>query len=1024
MGARLKEVSCSALGQFFRRAEAEGVPLERLTDGVGYPLEYLRNKHERFEWTNFVHFMDNAHRIWTEEQLFQIGAAWIRSPFFRAFAVVARLLFSPRDVYRFINKAGSGAGNQTFACIKPTHLEPGPNHVVLEMRLPDDYPRSRAFWVTTQGGLGAIPQLMGLKPARVELKEMPWGARYDIYYPKGGAWLAFLLRLITWPFTIRSAARELQEANEVLKARYDELDEARAKLALQATQLSVAHTISQLIHRDLDVDRTLQAMAEALVKAGAYVGARVHLSAVADDKLIELVAAEGEQPSAAGISSTLQSRGRVMGDVTVWHRPDDDPRERAQLLEFVLPTLSMALENAISYRELSQYGDTLELRVAERTAELVQARDQLAQTVRSLEEAQEVRDRIFANINHEIRTPLTLVHLAVSDVKVRLGGALDARTLQQLDGIEMSTRKLLRLVDDLLILASGRESKLRLKIAAVDLARLLDIVVATWRPVAEQKGLSIAFGGPARCVRNVDEEKLERVVTNLISNAIKFTPSGGSIHVELAEDASGVAIAVRDTGIGIDDDLKKRLFGRFEQGRPAVHAGARGSGIGLSIVKELIEAHGGQVSVENPRGGGSVFRVFLPAGAQPRVTIDDGDSHNSGAPLRLVPDDFDSGRSVSALPRVLEPPGSPLATVLVAEDDRLVAEALGALLAEKYRVVLAGDGLTALRMAQQHMPDLLVSDVGMPGMDGLELTRRFRELPGNRLAPVVLLTAFANITDRLQGFDAGAIDYIVKPFEPAELLARVHSQLELRALALRLHQSEKLAALGTLSAGLAHEMRNPANAIVNAIEPLSELLPAELRQEEHAVAQLVGVLRECATQIAMLSRQLLGFRRPGDLEYQRTSVGDVVARANALTSQLFKSVALREELDYKGPLDCAAPLLTQVLSNLLENGAHAAGAGGWVKVRSELAGDRVVIEVSDSGPGVPPALRERIFEPFFTTKPPGSGTGLGLTMARQIVERHGGRLEVREAARGTLFHIEVPLLAQPGQGQKQRGGGR
>src|SRR5439155_23309000 len=164
------------------------------------------------------------------------------------------------------------------------------------------------------------------------------------------------------------------------------------------------------------------------------------------------------------------------------------------------------------------------------------------------------------------------------------------------------------------------------------------------------------------------------------------------------------------------------------------------------------------------------------------------------------------------------------------------------LLQREYRVILAGDGLTALRMAQQHLPDILVSDVGMPGMDGLEMTRRFRELPGNRLARVVLLTAFANLSARLQGFGAGAIDYIVKPFEPAELMARIHSQLELRTLALRLSQSEKLASLGTLSAGLAHEMRNPANAIVNAIEPLAELLPPELRPEEHPVNQLLGVL--------------------------------------------------------------------------------------------------------------------------------------------------------------------------------------
>ncbi|MCU1281832.1 MAG: two-component sensor histidine kinase, partial [bacterium] len=241
---------------------------------------------------------------------------------------------------------------------------------------------------------------------------------------------------------------------------------------------------------------------------------------------------------------------------------------------------------------------------------------------------------------------------------------------------------------------------------------------------------------------------------------------------------------------------------------------------------------------------------------------------------------------------------------------------------------------------------------------------------------------------------------------------------------LRLNESEKLASLGTLSAGLAHEMRNPANAIVNAIEPLNELLPAELRQEDHPVAQLIGVLRECAMQIALLSRQLLGFRRPGELEYQRTTVADIISRAHALTSPLFKTIALREELGYKGPLDCAAPLLTQVLSNLLENGAHAAGSGGWVKLSSRTEGDRLVLEVNDSGAGVPSALRERIFEPFFTTKPPGSGTGLGLTMARQIIERHCGILDVRETVGGTLFHIEVPLRAHGGQSQQQRGGGR
>ena len=288
-------------------------------------------------------------------------------------------------------------------------------------------------------------------------------ALYEIVHPVGGGFLSWFRKALLWPISIRAAARELKDAHEVLEKRYAELAGARAVLALQATQLSVAHTISQLIHRDLDVERTLHAMAEALVNAGGYAAADVHLSTVVDNSLVELRATEGEKTAGEPILAALLSRGRVIGDVRVWHAPEHDPRERGQLLEFVLPTLSMALDNAISFRELAQYRDSLELRVAERTAELRRRATSWPQTVRSLEEAQEVRDRIFANINHEIRTPLTLVQLAVSDVKRRLRRRSTTARMHQLDGIEMSTRKLLRLVDDLLLLASGREGKLRLE---------------------------------------------------------------------------------------------------------------------------------------------------------------------------------------------------------------------------------------------------------------------------------------------------------------------------------------------------------------------------------------------------------------------------------------------------------------------------------------------------------------------------------------------------------------------------------
>ena len=324
-------------------------------------------------------------------------------------------------------------------------------------------------------------------------------------------------------------------------------------------------------------------------------------------------------------------------------------------------------------------------------------------------------------------------------------------------------------------------------------------------------------------------------------------------------------------------------------------------------------------------------------------------------------------------------------------------------------MLTAPDGLAAFELAAIHAPDLLVTDIAMPGIDGIELTKRFRALEGTRMAPVLVLTTFGGIGDKLAGFDAGAVDYIHKPFEPAELRARVRSQLALRSLALQLLETEKLAALGTLSAGLAHEIRNPANGIVNAVGPLRTLLPPEAIAPDTPAAQLLDVIEHCSRQVASLSRELLGFKRGVELKRQPVEVETLLRRVKSTIRHALSGIEVRERLDYRGPIRCAEPLLAQVLTNLLENGAHAAGKGGWVELKTSLEAQRVIIELSDSGPGVSDELRERIFEPFFTTKPAGKGTGLGLSTARDIVLRHGGSLDVRHASGHTIFRLEMPL---------------
>jgi signal transduction histidine kinase len=184
-------------------------------------------------------------------------------------------------------------------------------------------------------------------------------------------------------------------------------------------------------------------------------------------------------------------------------------------------------------------------------------------------------------------------------------------------------------------------------------------------------------------------------------------------------------------------------------------------------------------------------------------------------------------------------------------------------------------------------------------------------------------------------------------------------------------------------------------------------LPDELIGPETGPGQLIDVMKSCADQIGFLTRQLLGFRSNSMLELRPASLPQLVQRAVKVSHRALNGVDVRTRIDNDAPVLCAAPLLVQVLTNLIENAGHAAGRGGWVELTATTTSARVTIEVTDSGAGIPKELRERVFEPFFTTKAPGVGTGLGLPLARTIIHKHGGLLEIRERAGRMAFVIEL-----------------
>ncbi|MEO8699389.1 MAG: ATP-binding protein [Kofleriaceae bacterium] len=981
----MNEVSCKVFGLLVKPLERKGVTLAEITAGTNVPAEKLRRSKDRIDWADYVAIMRNVRKHFTDDEYIELGRSYLQSPGLRFAFVIARLLLSPMDFYRWLNRPSQGVGNQMFECVIPTHRELSKNEIEVDLVLPPNYALCWDFYLITLGNMEEVPRLLGLPRAKVKLTAIPRGARFHITMPLRTPLVARIWRTLTFPWAARAAARELREAHETLLERYHEIEDARTKLDRQATQLRTAYTVADMIHRDLDLTRTLEIGVRAVVEEAGFASAELVL--VDRDRR----AHHGEAERESSLRYSLLTRGgHSLGELIATPQPGSDRDERQGLLDFIGPTLALAIENALYRTELERVVD-------ERTTELRQARDELAGTVAQLREAQGARERFFGNISHEIRTPLSIIMLAVNDIERRAGSKLDERGLASLGAVTDSASKLVRLVDELLLLAAGQEGKLRTHPEPTDLAQLLGHVVSAWRPMAEQANLQLETRIPASLIANVDPVAIERVVSNLLSNAIKYTPSG-SVLVEVIDHGDGLQLSVLDTGTGIDPELSGRLFGRFE--RSSEHRHTVGTGIGLALCKQLVEAHGGVLRAIARDGGGTEMRVVLPAAT---VIRDPAARVRASRPLEA------QRAATPATAMRFAPVGTSRGTILLAEDDRDLADMVARLLVDEgFTVVVAHDGDSALALVREHQPQLLISDVAMPGLDGIELARRFHEVTADRLAPIIILSAKLDLGVRLAGLDAGAVDYLAKPVAPRELVARVHAQFRMRDLAVRLHRAEHLSGMSILTSSLAHELRNPANGVINALHPLTELLPRELTSRDTPVGQLLDVLGDCAEQIGFLSRQLLGFRSDRvELELRDVPLRELVVRAISLMQGTFTDIELRTELE-DVPIRCAPPLLTQVFSNLIANAAQAAGRGGWVAISARHSDTSTSVEIADSGPGVPAELRDRVFEPFFTTKPPGVGTGLGLSLARDIVHRHGGTLQIHDSGSSSVFVVELP----------------
>ncbi len=402
-------------------------------------------------------------------------------------------------------------------------------------------------------------------------------------------------------------------------------------------------------------------------------------------------------------------------------------------------------------------------------AEVAHKNAQLRSLYERLKELDRLKTDFFANVSHELRTPLTLILGPVQNLLACAG--LEAECREDLQLIQRNARILLRQVNDLLDIAKLEAGRMVLDYSEAELADLVRLNAAHFESLAEERGIALSVHAPDKLAAQVDVEKLERVLFNLLANALKFTPAGGRVRLVLKTAGETATVTVEDSGPGVPRYLRRSIFRRFFQAKSAEHAQG-GTGLGLAIVKAFVELHGGRVSVGDTPGGGATFcfevPLTAPVGSTVRPPLEN--------PVAEVWPRAD--KPTGADPGLWEKLNRPL--VLVVEDNpemnRFICRSLNA----KYQVVSAFDGREGVEQAVALRPDLILTDVMMPRLNGDEMVREVRLQPGLAAVPVLVLTARADDALRVGMLRDRVQDYLMKPFSVEELCARVDNLLDAR----------------------------------------------------------------------------------------------------------------------------------------------------------------------------------------------------------------------------------------------------
>ena len=673
----------------------------------------------------------------------------------------------------------------------------------------------------------------------------------------------------------------------------------------------------------------------------------------------------------------------------------------------------------------------MEREVVKRSQELAAANKELRDANAKLGQLDAAKTAFFSNVSHEFRTPLTLMlgplEDALTDRVAPLAPEQNVRVKVAWD----NAMRLLKLVNALLDFARLEAGRLRASYAPIDLARFTADLAGMFQTATERAGIKFTIDCAALSEPVwIDREMWERIVPNLVSNAFKFTLAG-EIAVRTREERGGFVLEVADTGVGIPESELPRIFERFHRVAGSAGRTHEGSGIGLSLVRELVELHGGRISVRSSTNPRDRFRTIF------RVEIPKGFGHLPADAVSQQPSERQIGRDAAAhaaeaarwarapapsagglAPKGAQAPSVPpmdaqRPRILVVDDNADLRDYLSSLLAPTYDVTAAVDGVAALECIRAQRPDLVLSDVMMPRLDGFGLVKHLRGDKDAASLPVILLSARAGEEAAIEGLDSGCDDYLAKPFTARELLARVRTHLTLahtrRAWSAELERANR--ELEAFSYSVSHDLRAPLRHVRSFSDLLAQDCGAAL--DERGRGYLRNIATACGEMAAMIDGLLdLGRVSRSGLTIETIDLAEIANRAIADLRRSDASHAANVTVSESLPARGDRRLIGIVLTNLLANAWKFTAKNPSAEIQvGRQAADVPTFFVRDNGAGFDMKYADRLFVPFqrLHSADEFEGTGIGLATVQRVLARHGGLIWAEAAVgRGATFFFTLP----------------